>query len=115
MQLIANKTRPCGYANGIGPLAVAAVPIWIDREVQVAHAWTIVIRGVVKLTGPINWTNCAWPRSLSMGGRDPRVASPDRGGARHRPGRGAVARGKPRSGPMSAGARRTRLRRAGND
>jgi hypothetical protein len=57
MQLIANKTTPCGYANRIGPLAVAAVPIWIDREVPVAHAWTMVIRGAVKLTGSINWTN----------------------------------------------------------
>jgi hypothetical protein len=33
--------------SGIEPLAVAGVPIWIDRDVRVAHARTMVIDGAV--------------------------------------------------------------------
>jgi hypothetical protein len=41
--LIADKTAPCGYTSGIEPLAAAGVPIWIDRDVRIAHSKTMVI------------------------------------------------------------------------
>jgi phosphatidylserine/phosphatidylglycerophosphate/cardiolipin synthase-like enzyme len=59
VRLIADKTMPCGYASGIDPLAAAGVPIWIDRDVRVAHAKTMVIDGAVTLTGSMNWTRGA--------------------------------------------------------
>jgi hypothetical protein len=40
VRLIADKTTPCGRNSPVDPLAAAGVPIWIDREVRVAHAKT---------------------------------------------------------------------------
>jgi len=51
---IADKTTPCQRSNGIDPLASAGVPIWIDRDVRVAHAKTMVIEGEVTLMGSYN-------------------------------------------------------------
>ena len=59
MRVIADKTAPCEHASGIDPLAAAGVPIWIDRDVRIAHAKTMVIDGAVTLTGSMNWTRCA--------------------------------------------------------
>jgi phospholipase D len=56
VRLIADKTTPCERESGIEPLAAAGVPIWIDRDVGVAHAKTMVIDGAVTLTGSMNWT-----------------------------------------------------------
>jgi phosphatidylserine/phosphatidylglycerophosphate/cardiolipin synthase-like enzyme len=59
VRLIADKTTPCGVTSGIEPLAAAGVPIWIDRDVRVAHAKTMVIDGAVTLMGSMNWTRGA--------------------------------------------------------
>ena len=59
VRLIADKTTPCERGSGIEPLAAAGVPIWIDRDVRVAHAKTMVIGGAVTLTGSMNWTRGA--------------------------------------------------------
>jgi phospholipase D len=59
VRLIADKTTPCERASGIQPLAAAGVPIWIDDQVRVAHAKTMVIDGAVTLTGSMNWTSGA--------------------------------------------------------
>ena len=32
------------------------MPIWIDRDVRIAHAKTMVIDSAVTLTGSMNWT-----------------------------------------------------------
>jgi phosphatidylserine/phosphatidylglycerophosphate/cardiolipin synthase-like enzyme len=56
VRLIADKTRPCPATNGIGRLAAAGVPIWIDAQVRVAHAKTMVIDQAVTLMGSYNWT-----------------------------------------------------------
>jgi phosphatidylserine/phosphatidylglycerophosphate/cardiolipin synthase-like enzyme len=55
-RLIADKTMPCEGASGIEPLAAAGVPIWIDRDLPIAQAKTMVIDGAVTLTGSMNWT-----------------------------------------------------------
>jgi hypothetical protein len=52
--LIADKTAPCGYASGIEPLTAAGVPIWIDRDVRIAHAKTMVIARAITLMGSMN-------------------------------------------------------------
>ena len=54
------------------------------------------------------------PKSLSMGGHDPGVTSPDRSGAHLGPAEARLLAENP-PGPMSAGARRNRLRREGNN
>jgi phospholipase D len=41
VEVIADRTAPCGRASGIDPLAAAGVPIWIDRQARIAHAKTM--------------------------------------------------------------------------
>jgi phosphatidylserine/phosphatidylglycerophosphate/cardiolipin synthase-like enzyme len=59
VRLIADKTTPCERTSGIDLLAAAGVPTWIDRNVRVRHAKTMVIDSAVTLTGSRNWTNGA--------------------------------------------------------
>jgi phosphatidylserine/phosphatidylglycerophosphate/cardiolipin synthase-like enzyme len=66
VRLIADKTTLCEGASGIERLAQAGVPIWIDREVRVAHAKTMVIDGAVTLTGSMNWTRGAAANSEDL-------------------------------------------------
>jgi hypothetical protein len=56
VRIIADRTTPCERKSGIGPLAEAGVPIWIDRNVRIAHSKSMVIDGKVTLTGSMNWT-----------------------------------------------------------
>jgi phosphatidylserine/phosphatidylglycerophosphate/cardiolipin synthase-like enzyme len=66
VRLIADKTTPCVGRSGIEPLAAAGVPIWIDRDVRVAHAKTMVIDGAVTLMGSMNWTRGAAANSEDL-------------------------------------------------
>ena len=66
VRLIADKTTPCPAANGIGPLAEAGVPIWIDAQARLAHAKTMVIDGAVTLMGSYNWTRSAAANSENL-------------------------------------------------
>ena len=77
VELIADKTSPCGRGNGIEPLARAGVPIWIDRGVRIAHAKAMVIDRKVVLTGSMNFTNGAAQNSenLTLISSEPVVAS----------------------------------------
>jgi phosphatidylserine/phosphatidylglycerophosphate/cardiolipin synthase-like enzyme len=59
VKLIADRTTPCERGSGIDPLAHADVPIWIDRDVRIAHAKAMVIDRKVTLTGSMNWTASA--------------------------------------------------------
>jgi phosphatidylserine/phosphatidylglycerophosphate/cardiolipin synthase-like enzyme len=38
VRIIADRTTPCERRSGVGPLAEAGVPIWIDRGVRIAHS-----------------------------------------------------------------------------
>jgi phosphatidylserine/phosphatidylglycerophosphate/cardiolipin synthase-like enzyme len=38
VRLIADRTTPCGHTSGIGPLAHAGIPIWIDHSARIAHS-----------------------------------------------------------------------------
>ncbi len=59
VRLIADKRTPCERKPGIDALIRAGTPVWIDYEVPIAHAKTIVIDGVVTLMGSYNWTRNA--------------------------------------------------------
>jgi phosphatidylserine/phosphatidylglycerophosphate/cardiolipin synthase-like enzyme len=59
VRLVADKRTPCERAAGIGPLAAAGTPIWIDRTVPIAHAKIMVIDGALTLMGSFNWTRNA--------------------------------------------------------
>jgi phospholipase D len=52
VRLIADKSTPCERASGIEPLVASGVPVWIDDEVRIAHAKTMVIDGAVTLRVP---------------------------------------------------------------
>jgi hypothetical protein len=52
--LIADKTTLFEHVSRIGPPGGAGVPTWINREVRVAHAKTMVIDGAVTLTGGLH-------------------------------------------------------------
>ena len=66
VRLIADKTTPCRRASGIGALADAGVPIWIDDQPRIAHAKTMVIDGAVTLMGSYNWTTGAAQNSEDL-------------------------------------------------
>jgi phosphatidylserine/phosphatidylglycerophosphate/cardiolipin synthase-like enzyme len=38
VRVIADRTTPCERNSGVGPLAEAGVPIWIDHSVRIAHS-----------------------------------------------------------------------------
>jgi phosphatidylserine/phosphatidylglycerophosphate/cardiolipin synthase-like enzyme len=59
VRLIADKRSPCERNPDIDALAQAGTPIWIDREVPIAHAKTMVIDGALTLMGSYNWTRNA--------------------------------------------------------
>lgn len=59
VQLITDKTTPCERDSGVAPLMAAAVPIWIDYRVRIAHAKTMVVDGIATLAGSFNWTRAA--------------------------------------------------------
>jgi phospholipase D len=66
VEVIADRTAPCGRASGIDPLAAAGVPIWIDRQARIAHAKTMVIDGTTTLMGSYNWTRGAATNSEDL-------------------------------------------------
>jgi phospholipase D len=66
VRLIADKTTLCERLSGIDPLAAAGVPIWIDRDVRIAHANTMVIDGALTLLGSYNWTAGAGQNSEDL-------------------------------------------------
>jgi phosphatidylserine/phosphatidylglycerophosphate/cardiolipin synthase-like enzyme len=66
VRLIADKTTPCERKSGVEALATAGVPIWIDDQSRIAHAKTMVIDGVVTLTGSYNWTRGAAANSENL-------------------------------------------------
>jgi phosphatidylserine/phosphatidylglycerophosphate/cardiolipin synthase-like enzyme len=47
-------------------LAVAGVPVWIDRQARIAHAKTMVIDGAETLMGSYNWTRRAAANSEDL-------------------------------------------------
>jgi phosphatidylserine/phosphatidylglycerophosphate/cardiolipin synthase-like enzyme len=59
VRVIADRTTPCEHKSGLGPLAEAGVPIWIDSSVRIAHSKAMVIDGKVTLTGSMSWTGGA--------------------------------------------------------
>jgi phosphatidylserine/phosphatidylglycerophosphate/cardiolipin synthase-like enzyme len=66
VRVIADRGAPCGRASGIGPLAAAGVPIWIDDRARLAHAKTMVIDAAVTLQGSYNWTRGAAENSEDL-------------------------------------------------
>jgi phospholipase D len=66
VKLIADRTTPCEHNSGIDPIARAGIPIWIDRDVRIAHAKSMVIDGRVTLTGSMNWTGGAAHNSENL-------------------------------------------------
>jgi phosphatidylserine/phosphatidylglycerophosphate/cardiolipin synthase-like enzyme len=59
VRLIADRTTPCGHNSGIGSLARAGIPIWIDHSARIAHSKSMIIDGTATLTGSMNWTGGA--------------------------------------------------------
>ena len=66
VRVIADRTTPCERKSGLGPLAEAGVPIWIDHSVRIAHAKSMVIDSQVTLTGSMNWTGSAAQNSENI-------------------------------------------------
>lgn len=59
VRLIADKRTPCERNPGIDALVQAGAPVWIDYEVPIAHAKTMVIDHALTLMGSYNWTRNA--------------------------------------------------------
>jgi phosphatidylserine/phosphatidylglycerophosphate/cardiolipin synthase-like enzyme len=66
VELIADKTTPCGRNSGVDPLASAGVAVWIDHSARIAHAKTMVIDRAVTLNGSYNWTRGAAENSEDL-------------------------------------------------
>jgi phosphatidylserine/phosphatidylglycerophosphate/cardiolipin synthase-like enzyme len=71
VRLIVDKTTPCERKTGVEALARAGAPVWIDHEVRIAHAKTMVIDGRITLMGSYNWSRNAARNSEDLN----RVAS----------------------------------------
>jgi phosphatidylserine/phosphatidylglycerophosphate/cardiolipin synthase-like enzyme len=85
VRIIADRTTPCERKSGIGPLAEAGVPIWIDHAVRIAHAKSMVIDGKVTLTGSMNWTGSAAHNSENLNlAASPTIAAAYAGHWNHR-------------------------------
>jgi phosphatidylserine/phosphatidylglycerophosphate/cardiolipin synthase-like enzyme len=56
VEVIADRNVPCERHSGITLLTEAAIPVWIDHKVRLAHAKVMVIDGAVTLLGSYNWT-----------------------------------------------------------
>lgn len=56
VEIIADRGVPCERHSGVPMLVAAAIPIWIDHKVRLAHAKVMVIDGAVTLLGSYNWT-----------------------------------------------------------
>jgi phosphatidylserine/phosphatidylglycerophosphate/cardiolipin synthase-like enzyme len=66
VRVIADRTTPCERKSGLGSLAEAGVPIWIDNSVRIAHSKSMVIDSQVTLTGSMNWTGGAAQNSENL-------------------------------------------------
>jgi phosphatidylserine/phosphatidylglycerophosphate/cardiolipin synthase-like enzyme len=66
VRVIADRITPCERKSGLGPLAEAGVPIWIDNTVRIAHSKSMVIDSQVTLTGSMNWTGGAAQNSENL-------------------------------------------------
>jgi phosphatidylserine/phosphatidylglycerophosphate/cardiolipin synthase-like enzyme len=66
VRVIADRTTPCERKSGLGPLAEAGVPIWIDDSVRIAHSKSMVIDNQVTLTGSMNWSGGAAHNSENL-------------------------------------------------
>jgi phosphatidylserine/phosphatidylglycerophosphate/cardiolipin synthase-like enzyme len=66
VRVIADRTTPWERKSGLGPLAEAGVPIWIDNTVRIAHSKSMVIDSQVTLTGSMNWTGGAAQNSENL-------------------------------------------------
>jgi len=56
VEVIADRGVPCERHSGVPMLIDAAIPVWIDSKVRLAHAKVMVIDGAVTLVGSYNWT-----------------------------------------------------------
>jgi phosphatidylserine/phosphatidylglycerophosphate/cardiolipin synthase-like enzyme len=56
VEVIADRGVPCERHSGVPMLVEAAIPVWIDQRVRLAHAKVMVIDGAVTLVGSYNFT-----------------------------------------------------------
>jgi phosphatidylserine/phosphatidylglycerophosphate/cardiolipin synthase-like enzyme len=66
VELVVDRTTPCGRNSGVDLLAGAGVPVWIDHSARIAHAKTMVIDGALTLNGSYNWTRGAAANSEDL-------------------------------------------------
>jgi phosphatidylserine/phosphatidylglycerophosphate/cardiolipin synthase-like enzyme len=59
VRVLANRTTPCERNSGVGLLAEAGVPIWIDHSARIAHSKSMLIDDKVTMTGSMNRTGGA--------------------------------------------------------
>jgi phosphatidylserine/phosphatidylglycerophosphate/cardiolipin synthase-like enzyme len=59
VEVIADKTTPCGHGSAVPMLVEAAIPVWIDRVVPIAHQKTLIIDGETVVEGSYNFSGQA--------------------------------------------------------
>jgi phosphatidylserine/phosphatidylglycerophosphate/cardiolipin synthase-like enzyme len=76
VEVIADRSTPCGLATAVPLLVNAAIPVWIDYQVPIAHEKAIVIDGQTVVEGSYNWTGQAVHNSEDLNViRSPLVAA----------------------------------------
>jgi phosphatidylserine/phosphatidylglycerophosphate/cardiolipin synthase-like enzyme len=66
VRVLADRTTPCERHSGLGPLAEAGVPVWIDYSARIAHSKSMVIDSKLTLTGSMNWSGGAARNSENL-------------------------------------------------
>lgn len=57
---------PCARQEGVGAIAAAGIPIWIDASARVAHEKALIIDRNVTIMGSYNWSKGAASNSEDL-------------------------------------------------
>jgi phosphatidylserine/phosphatidylglycerophosphate/cardiolipin synthase-like enzyme len=66
VRVVADRWTPCARQEGVGALAAAGIPIWIDARAKVAHEKALIIDRRVTIMGSYNWSKGAASNSEDL-------------------------------------------------
>jgi phosphatidylserine/phosphatidylglycerophosphate/cardiolipin synthase-like enzyme len=64
--VVADRGAPCARQEGVGAVAAAGIPIWIDATARVAHEKALIIDRSVTIMGSYNWSKGAASNSEDL-------------------------------------------------
>jgi phosphatidylserine/phosphatidylglycerophosphate/cardiolipin synthase-like enzyme len=59
VKLVADRRTPCDLQEGVDAIAAAAIPVWIDARVRIAHEKMLILDRQVTIMGSYNFSASA--------------------------------------------------------